>query len=151
MLGNCSCFCGRLLSFFSKLTFSKFLSGTLHVYRSVKQFGSRSESTFNWGWRQKLQLPRFKFQTKCLDSDQIGPKEAVWPVSTFCNSGFESITTKQANWLITLCIRETPKRVLLHTVKTQMKCSIMMHFIGVYTVCKVKKFFRQKKYIFWKL
>ena len=31
------------------------------------------------------------------------------------------------------CIRETPKRVLLQTVKTQMKCSIMLHFIRVYT------------------
>ena len=36
--------------------------------------------------------------------------------------------------LLTLCIRETPK-----TVKTQMKCSIMLHFIRAYTVCKGKK------------
>ena len=43
---------------------------------------------------------------------------------------------------LTLCIRETPKRVLLQTVKTQMKCSIssiMLHFIRVYNVCKGKK------------
>ena len=39
--------------------------------------------------------------------------------------------------------RETPKEVLLQTVKTQMKCSIMLHFIGVYTVCKGKKIFTQ--------
>ena len=39
----------------------------------------------------------------------------------------------------TLCIRETPKWVLLQTVKTQMKCSIMLHFIWVYTVCKGNK------------
>ena len=32
----------------------------------------------------------------------------------------------------------SPKRVLLQTVKTQMKCSIMLHFIRVYTVCKGK-------------
>ena len=37
---------------------------------------------------------------------------------------------------LTLCIWETSKRVLLQTVKTQMKCSIMLHFIWFYTVCK---------------
>ena len=42
-------------------------------------------------------------------------------------------------FLLTLCIRETPKQVLLHTVKTQMKCSIMLHFIRVYTVYKGKE------------
>ena len=40
--------------------------------------------------------------------------------------------------LKTLCIRETLKPVLWQTVKTQMKCSIMLHFIRVYTVCKGK-------------
>ena len=30
---------------------------------------------------------------------------------------------------------ETPKWVLLQTVKTQMKCRIMRHFIRVYIVC----------------
>ena len=37
--------------------------------------------------------------------------------------------------LLTPCIQETPKQVLLQTVKTQMKCSIKLHFIRVYTVC----------------
>ena len=32
----------------------------------------------------------------------------------------------------------TPKRVLLQTVKTQMKCSKLLHFIRVNTVCKGK-------------
>ena len=40
---------------------------------------------------------------------------------------------------LTLCILEAPKWVLLQTVKTQMKSSIMLHFIRVYTVCKDKK------------
>ena len=40
---------------------------------------------------------------------------------------------------LNLCIRETPKRVSLQTVKTMMKCSIMLHFIWVYTACKGKK------------
>ena len=48
-----------------------------------------------------------------------------------------------------LFIQETPKRVHLQTVMTQMKCSIMLHFIWVYTVCKGKKIFRQKKTIFF--
>ena len=42
-------------------------------------------------------------------------------------------------FLLTLCIRETPNQVLLQTVKTQMKCSIMLHFIRVYTVYKGKE------------
>ena len=41
--------------------------------------------------------------------------------------------------LLTLCIRETPKRVFLQAVKTQMKCSIMLHFNRVYTVYKGRK------------
>ena len=49
---------------------------------------------------------------------------------------------------LTLCIRETPKRVLLQIVKTQMKCSIMLHFIRVYTVCKGKKDLQTKNTIF---
>ena len=51
--------------------------------------------------------------------------------------------------MLTLCIRETPKRVLLQTVKTQMKCSIMLHFIRVYTVCKGKKRFSDKRIHFF--
>ena len=41
--------------------------------------------------------------------------------------------------ILTLCIRETPKLVILLTVKTQMKYSIMLHIIRVYTACKGKK------------
>ena len=49
---------------------------------------------------------------------------------------------------LTLCIRETPKRVLLQTVKTHMKCSIMLYFIRVYTVCKGKKDLQTNNTIF---
>ena len=45
---------------------------------------------------------------------------------------------------LTLCIRETPKRVLLQIVKTQMKCRVVRHFIWVYSVCKGKKDFQTK-------
>ena len=54
--------------------------------------------------------------------------------------------------LLTLCISETLEQVLLQTVKTQMECSIMLHFIRVYTVCQGKKDLQPKEYnIFWKL
>ena len=38
--------------------------------------------------------------------------------------------------LLSLCIRQTRKRVLVQTGKTQIKCSIMLHFIKVSTVNK---------------
>ena len=41
--------------------------------------------------------------------------------------------------ILTLCFWEAPQRELLQTVITQIKCSIMLHFIGVYTVCNGKK------------
>ena len=41
---------------------------------------------------------------------------------------------------LTLCIPETPKQVILQTVKTQ-----MLHFIWVHTVCKGKKISSDKK------
>ena len=44
------------------------------------------------------------------------------------------VLINQKYWL-TPCIRETPKWVLLQTVKTQMNCGIVLHFIRVYTVC----------------
>ena len=49
---------------------------------------------------------------------------------------------------VTLCIRETPKQVLLQTVKTRMKCHILQHFIRVYTVCQGKKDLHTKNTIF---
>ena len=35
---------------------------------------------------------------------------------------------------LTFCIWETPKWVLLQTMKTQMKCDMMWHIIRVYTI-----------------
>ena len=49
--------------------------------------------------------------------------------------------------LLTLCIQETPKQVLLQTVKTQMKCRIMLHFIRCTPFVMVKKIFRLKNTI----
>ena len=40
--------------------------------------------------------------------------------------------------ILTLFIIATPKCVLWQTVKTQMKCRIMRHFIRVCTVCEEK-------------
>ena len=42
----------------------------------------------------------------------------------------------QVNDSLILCILETPKGVLWQTVKTLMKCSIMLHFIRVFIVFK---------------
>ena len=42
----------------------------------------------------------------------------------------------------------TPKQEFLQTVKTQMKCSIMLLFISVYSV-KVKKVSKQKNTFFF--
>ena len=39
---------------------------------------------------------------------------------------------------LTCVFGKTPKRVVLQTGKTQMKCSLVLHFISVYTVCKGK-------------
>ena len=47
------------------------------------------------------------------------------------NEGFEIYTIL---FQLTFCIRETPKQVLLQKVKTQMKNSMMLNFIRVYTV-----------------
>ena len=41
--------------------------------------------------------------------------------------------------ILTLCILKTPKWVLWHTMKTQMKCSIILHFIRVSLFDKIKK------------
>ena len=46
--------------------------------------------------------------------------------------------------VLTLCILETPKRVLLQIVKTQMKCRIIIS-----AFCIDKKIFRQKNTIFF--
>ena len=51
---------------------------------------------------------------------------------------------------LTLWRPETPKWVLSQTVKTQMKCRIMQHFIRVCTVCWDKINLQRKKYIFQK-
>ena len=46
------------------------------------------------------------------------------------------LTIRVLVWLdfFTLCILEIPKQVLWQTVKTLMKCSIMLHFIKDCTV-----------------
>ena len=46
MLGNCSCFYFRLLTFFKKFFFKKINHKDHH--QSVQQFGSRSRPTFCW-------------------------------------------------------------------------------------------------------
>ena len=68
---------------------------------------------------------------------------AFWPVVHYWKLYMFSILSSSSILILfsglTLCIWETPKQVLLQIVKTQMNCSIMLHFIKVYTICKVKK------------
>ena len=45
--------------------------------------------------------------------------------------------------ILTLCGPRTPNRVLWQTVKTQMQCRMMRHFIRVYTFAKTKSTFRE--------
>ena len=54
--------------------------------------------------------------------------------------GKTMLTQHKSNILriLTLCIQETPIGIIFQTVKTQMKQSIMLHFIRVYTVCEGK-------------
>ena len=47
---------------------------------------------------------------------------------------FKKKIIKELWW--SLCILVAPKWVLWQTVKTQMKCSIMLHFIWICTVCE---------------
>ena len=55
---------------------------------------------------------------------------------------------KDTLFILTLCIPETPKQVLLQTVKTQMKCSISS---GSTLIVKVKNLQTKVYNIFWKL
>ena len=73
---------------------------------------------------------------------QFKEKEIMWSVDFKDKSQDET-----ALFHVTLCIMENPKRAPLQKAKTQMKCSIMLHFISVYTV-KVKKRSSEKKQIF---
>ena len=50
-------------------------------------------------------------------------------------------------FFITFCIRETPKRVLIQTVKAKMKCKL--HFIRLYTACKDKTIVGKKNTLFF--
>ena len=50
---------------------------------------------------------------------------------------------------LTFYILGTPICILLQTVKIQMKCGIMRHFIKVYTICKDKNVLQRKKYNFY--
>ena len=65
-------------------------------------------------------------------------KTAVEETKFICLIQYFQVGSQLQNPELSLCIQKTPKRVALQTAKTQMKCSIMLHFIRVYTVCKGK-------------
>ena len=72
----------------------------------------------------------------------MGPDQ-IW-VYTVCQRLQKDFSRRQKQIFfavvraLTICTQGPTKRVLLQTVKTQMKCSIMLHLIRVCTVCKTK-------------
>ena len=78
-----------------------------------------------------------------LDPDQ-NRKNASPDLGPSCLQSISADNTSRQR-VLTLCILETPKQVLLQTVK----CSIMLHFIRVYTVCKGEKDNQTIKTIFF--
>ena len=72
-------------------------------------------------------------------------KSSTARIENFDEQTIDREIVRSHSFYLTHCIGETPKRVFLHTVKTQMKCSMMLHFIRVDTVCKGKKHLQTKK------
>ena len=106
---------------------------------------SRLEIMFVWCITFDAVYISDAFKNRCsqLLPDWVISHEQHWKTKLCAFDNWHTCT-------ITLPSQETPKRVLLQTAKTQMKCSIMLHFIRVYTVWKGKKIFSQKNTIcFW--
>ena len=76
-------------------------------------------------------------------SNSVDPENMQQNVSELLAHKIPHLKTLKAS--LTFCIRETHKRVLLQTVKTQMK---MQHDAAFHLV-KVKEIFRQKNTIFF--
>ena len=64
---------------------------------------------------------------------------------------FDLKSTRQGPVLFyfTLSILVVPKCILWQTVKTQIKCRIMQHFIRVWTICQDKNNLQRKKIQFY--
>ena len=67
------------------------------------------------------------------------------PQSTIVQSCCDIFLSYWVEPVLTFCLRQTCKLVLWQTVKTQVKCSIMLHFIRIYTVCKGKRDLQTKE------
>ena len=131
MLGNFSSFWCRLLTFFKINFFKKNFRNTIRC----QTIWSRSKTNVLWVliWVQTV-CKGYQQTTKVTAS--MERVEKISNQNTHSNPIY--------SW--------NPRRVFLQAVKTQMKCSIMLHFIRVYTVCKGKKYLQTKEYnIFWKL
>ena len=61
-------------------------------------------------------------------------------------SSLNLVWKETRDWQLTLWNQETLKWVFVQTVKTQMKCNIILHFISVYIVCKGQKDLQKKEY-----
>ena len=56
-----------------------------------------------------------------------------------CQVLFPNACKNKLTTLLTFCVWETPQRAVLQIVKIQMRCTIILHFIRVFSVCKGKK------------
>ena len=128
---------------------------SVYTFFMISFFKNKFATTSLFQWNEDVEMNKFSCSLSwtwmtIIDCLFYASGSLSWHVS------WEYIAKLVVAWLyiymaldprkpvLTLCILETPKWVLLLTVKTQMK---MLHFIRVYSV-KVKKSFRQKNTFF---
>ena len=78
-------------------------------------------------WQLKTGFTLYCLVTSEFWGLELRPCTCILKYTIFCDTDYP------------FCILKTPKGVLLQTVMTQMKCSIMLHFIRVFTAFKGKK------------
>ena len=133
---------------FSKFPFKKKIFP--EHYRSVKWFGSRSGPTFCRSWSGSKLFAKVisRWQEAAKRKEQRHIK-----FETLITLIYQQIYLNKhcKPCILSFVFEETPRCVLWQTVKTQMKCSMMLHFIRVYTVCIGKKDLQTKYNFFFHL
>ena len=113
------------------------------VFQSLSRLGCGIELRNNHRAESQIVIDNATRISKKIYPEFVAEKFTLLPVpegnpaetgDDLVNDGMYKISPKRFG-ILYLCIRETSKWVLLKTVRTQMKCSIMLHFIWVYIVC----------------
>ena len=78
--------------------------------------------------------------------DLLQSSSPMWPFKSLCGEREETFSRKHSNEILETIVLDsnivfgvrmffkgTPKRIILQTLKTKMKCRIMWHFTRVYT------------------